>query len=117
MLTLSGAAAFVIVASVFQPFGSNAGVEPAGAADDAQAVSTAASPIEHRGERRIGELVGPEYRVVVTASSSGPLYTVVASDGTVKAADLTRTELARDFPALAIETMTADVTESSPIDR
>jgi hypothetical protein len=58
--------------------------------------------------RKLGELMGQEFRILVHASELGPRYTVISPAGIVLAEDLSETEVGQAFPGLEIETMTAD---------
>jgi hypothetical protein len=91
----------------FEPMRSTAAVglntgSPAGAA--------AGAPLR----RKLGELTGQSFRILVHASLDGPRYTVISPDGVILAERLSESEMARDFPALELDTMTAEAPDADP---
>jgi hypothetical protein len=66
--------------------------------------------------RLLGEIQGHEFRILVHTSELGPRYTVISPDGVVIARDLSDEDVAREFPALEFETLTADApSDSDPL--
>jgi hypothetical protein len=104
LLLLGVAGAVIVLAGrAIRPFGSSA-TPPARGGQPAKAIVAPA----HSG-KELGQLVGRDLRVVVHSAPEGPLYSVVAANGEILAANLTETEVGQQFPGLEIETMTADV--------
>ena len=102
------AALFVLAGRSFEPFRSTAAIDK-----DGIAIALPALPADGDGRdssltRALGELRGQHFRILIHASPAGPLHTVISPDGVVLARGLSAAEVEREFPALQLETMTAE---------
>lgn len=106
LMGLTGAL-LVLAGRSFQPMQSTAAV---GLNDAAPAGDATGTPLK----RKLGELTGQAFRILVHASPEGPRYTVISPDGVILAERLSESEMARDFPALELDTMTAEAPDADP---
>ncbi|MCC6322788.1 MAG: hypothetical protein IT438_15295 [Phycisphaerales bacterium] len=109
----AGGAAFLLLASVFDPGHSSANDNHVpGVIDLARHRAASATEVLRRahpqGWPTLGMLEGAEYLVIVHASPSGPRYTVCNTIGEVLATDLAADDVYRSFPELDIPGMLLD---------
>lgn len=83
--------AFLFMASIFVPGSSRAQF----VGDEGKAGSGAYSTVAHEGLLSLGELESPQYRVKVYATTSGPRYSVLDSDGNELGTLLTSEQVAQ----------------------
>lgn len=102
------AALFVLAGRSFQPFRSSASIDEVGVDISLPELGAGVSPDATPFTRALGELRGQHFRILVHASPAGPRHTVISPDGVVLARGLTAAEVEREFPALQMETMTAE---------
>ena len=76
--------------------------------------SSNASPTAGVDGPGLGTIVGPGYRVRISAGSPDPMYTVLSADGTTTLGrGLTAAELSRRFPSLNPTTLNATPIDAS----
>lgn len=100
VLVALAAGLFVVVGRSLTPADTEAAVKPE--------VVPPTPSVEPELLRQLCELTGQEFRILVHASRVGPRYTVISPDGVVVARSLSEEQIARDFPALELGTMTAE---------
>ncbi len=109
-----GLAVFGMVAGAFGPFASEAEVamskEARGAVAWGQVGGTDQAAVAIAGVPglSLGQFVGAEYRVIVTATPEGPRYTVCTHGGKVLQDGLAAAELHRAFPGLDLDKAVVD---------
>lgn len=110
----AGIAAFLLLASVFDPDPSSAydhhvpGVADTSPRRTAEVVDHLLSRPHPRGWPNLGILQGMDYFVLVHGSPNGPRYTVCSRLGEVLESDLAADEVYRSFPELDIPGMRLD---------
>ncbi|MFN7021087.1 MAG: hypothetical protein ACK4WH_07135 [Phycisphaerales bacterium] len=110
----AGIAAFLLLASVFDPDPSSAndhhvpGVTDTSPRRTAEVVDHLLSRPHPRGWPNLGMLQGMDYFVLVHGSPNGPRYTVCSRLGEVLEPDLAADEVYRAFPDLDIPGMRLD---------
>ena len=102
------AALFVLAGRSFQPFRSTAALDREGFGISLPALAAGAGGPDSPLNRALGELRGQHFRILIHASPAGPRHTVISPDGVVLARGLTAAEVEAEFPALQLETMTAE---------
>jgi len=137
----AGIAAFLLIASVIEPYATNAEPAPVvphiaggGVGGTGQTVPAAAPHQMDKQEMEqlaaffanrkhpqgwpvLGHLTGADYWVVIYGSPEGPRYTVCTLDGRTLREDMQAEDVYREFPTLDLEGMWLDPPGACPDDR